>query len=144
MKKYFILIAAVLLVSIKSVSCNYNRDGESTMTVTMHSEEEIEEKAGHLFDILTETKAPPEAENPAGGTQTTVTEPPAVSGTPPAAAPSAETRTEQSGDPIYRVRTSWKDIHSQKGSYTTYAYAVANCPPGYYVFDENGNALYAG
>ena len=44
----------------------------------------------------------------------------------------------------FRVRKSWEDAESQIGAYTVFENAVkcANEHPGYYVFDEDGVALY--
>ena len=42
----------------------------------------------------------------------------------------------------YRVRKSWKDAASQIGAYKVYDNAVNNCPAGYAVFNDNGEALY--
>ncbi len=42
----------------------------------------------------------------------------------------------------YRVRKNWQDAAGQLGAFRSFAYAVAACPAGYYVFDEKGNALY--
>ena len=42
----------------------------------------------------------------------------------------------------YRVRKVWNDAASQLGAYKVYDNAVNNCPEGYAVFDDKGNALY--
>ena len=42
----------------------------------------------------------------------------------------------------YRVRKSWADEKSQLGAYTVFENAKANCPDGYYVFDDKGNVVY--
>ena len=44
----------------------------------------------------------------------------------------------------YRVRKSWDDPSSQIGAYTVLENAIkkADENPGYYVFDENGKAVY--
>ena len=46
---------------------------------------------------------------------------------------------------IYRVRLTWSDVKSQKGAYKSLDNAKKTCDenPGYSVFDENGNAVYA-
>ena len=40
------------------------------------------------------------------------------------------------------MRKSWKDAASQIGAYKVYDNAVNNCPAGYAVFNDNGEALY--
>lgn len=42
----------------------------------------------------------------------------------------------------YRVRKAWEDAASQVGAYKVYDNAVRNCPEGYAVFNDDGNALY--
>ena len=44
----------------------------------------------------------------------------------------------------YRVRSSWADAKSQKGAFRILANAkaCADANPGYFVFDNNGNAIY--
>lgn len=43
----------------------------------------------------------------------------------------------------YRVRKTWADSASQLGAYTVVENAVANCPSGYSVFDQNGQIIYS-
>lgn len=45
---------------------------------------------------------------------------------------------------IYRVRKSWDDVKSQIGAFSDYdnATKMVDKNPGYFVFDEGGNALY--
>ena len=43
----------------------------------------------------------------------------------------------------YRVRKTWKDEASQLGAYEKLQNAKDNCPPGYSVYDWNGNVVYA-
>ena len=43
----------------------------------------------------------------------------------------------------YRVRKSWTDRESQLGAYENLDNAKRNCPPGYTVYDYNGNVVYA-
>lgn len=42
----------------------------------------------------------------------------------------------------YRVRKAWEDAASQVGAYKVYDNAVRNCPEGYAVFNDAGNAVY--
>ena len=44
--------------------------------------------------------------------------------------------------PLYRVRKRWDDAGSQLGAYSTREAAVQACPPGYAVFDSEGNEVY--
>lgn len=46
------------------------------------------------------------------------------------------------GDKWYRVRKSWEDSDSQLGAYEILENAIADCPPGYSVYDENGKVVY--
>lgn len=57
----------------------------------------------------------------------------------PAAKPATPTKA-----PIYRVRKSWTDSKSQIGAYKILENAKKSCDAhkGYYVFDENGKAIY--
>jgi len=43
----------------------------------------------------------------------------------------------------YRVRRTWGDVTSQLGAYEVKENAINNCPYGYSVFDENGEAIYS-
>jgi hypothetical protein len=47
---------------------------------------------------------------------------------------------------LYRVRKAWSDAKSQKGAYSVLenAKAMADKNPGYSVYDESGNVVYAG
>lgn len=49
-----------------------------------------------------------------------------------------------SSSTLYRVRKTWADSKSQLGAYKSLANAKkkADANPGYYVFDESGNAVY--
>lgn len=51
---------------------------------------------------------------------------------------------ETSNEVLYKVRKSWADAKSQLGAYKilTNAKKMADKNPGYYVFDEAGNAIY--
>lgn len=51
---------------------------------------------------------------------------------------------ETSNEVLYKVRKSWADAKSQLGAYKvlTNAKKTADKNPGYYVFDEKGNAIY--
>ena len=51
---------------------------------------------------------------------------------------------ETSNEVLYKVRKSWADAKSQLGAYKvlTNAKKMADKNPGYYVFDEKGNAIY--
>ena len=51
---------------------------------------------------------------------------------------------ETSNDVLYKVRKSWADPKSQLGAYKvlTNAKNAVDKNPGYYVFDEDGNAIY--
>lgn len=42
----------------------------------------------------------------------------------------------------YRIRKSWDDAKSQKGAYKSLDLAAENCPPGYRVFDWEGNVVF--
>lgn len=53
-----------------------------------------------------------------------------------------ESSTTTSSTVYYRVRKTWADEKSQLGAYTVLENAKANCPDGYYVFDEKGNVVY--
>lgn len=57
---------------------------------------------------------------------------------------SAQKPTETKGLQYYRVRKSWGDAKSQLGAYKVLANAKAKADenPGYFVFDENGKAIY--
>jgi hypothetical protein len=47
---------------------------------------------------------------------------------------------------LYRVRKSWTDKRTQIGAYSGLQNAKLACDnagPGYYVFDSDGNAVYA-
>ncbi len=46
----------------------------------------------------------------------------------------------------YRVGAGWKDgiCQGQTGAYRNKDFAIADCRPGQYVFDEEGNVLYTG
>lgn len=57
----------------------------------------------------------------------------------------AETPSQTtSNEVLYKVRKSWADAKSQLGAYKvlTNAKKTADKNPGYYVFDEKGNAIY--
>lgn len=43
---------------------------------------------------------------------------------------------------LYRVRKSWDNVSSQLGAFASLENAKAACKDGYFVFDENGNAVY--
>lgn len=43
---------------------------------------------------------------------------------------------------MYRVRLTWEDESSQVGAFSNLESAIANCPVGYSVFDENGLCMY--
>ena len=43
---------------------------------------------------------------------------------------------------LYRVRKRWDDAGGQLGAYSTREAAVQACPPGYAVFDSEGNEVY--
>lgn len=45
-------------------------------------------------------------------------------------------------DQWYRVRKSWDDADSQIGAYKVLDNAIAACPPGYSVYNEEGKAVY--
>lgn len=57
---------------------------------------------------------------------------------------SSSTTASTSSSTMYRVRKTWADTKSQKGAYKSLANAkkCADKNPGYYVFDESGNAVY--
>lgn len=54
----------------------------------------------------------------------------------------ASSANSSSSTVYYRVRKTWADEKSQLGAYTVLENAKANCPDGYYVFDEKGNVVY--
>ena len=43
----------------------------------------------------------------------------------------------------YRVRRSWEDAASQIGAYRVKENAIAGCPAGYFVYDEDGVVIFA-
>lgn len=55
-----------------------------------------------------------------------------------------EQKTEQAAPSgtWYRVRTSWDNAASQIGAYKVKDNAIKNCPEGYTVYGENGEAIY--
>ena len=55
------------------------------------------------------------------------------------AAPSIEPAEPEQ---LYRIRKSWDDVESQLGAYKDLELAKQNCPEGYAVFDQEGNAVY--
>lgn len=48
----------------------------------------------------------------------------------------------QYSDKYYRIRKTWSDESSQLGAYQSLDKAKAACPYGYFVFDDNGKAIY--
>ncbi|HIR12537.1 MAG TPA: N-acetylmuramoyl-L-alanine amidase [Candidatus Choladousia intestinavium] len=46
-------------------------------------------------------------------------------------------------DRLYRVRKSWEDAESQRGAYRILENAKNDCPPGWTVYDWNGEAVYS-
>ena len=42
----------------------------------------------------------------------------------------------------YRIRKAWDKPNTQIGAYKNLDNAIKDCPNGYYVFDDNGKAVY--
>ncbi|MBP0966601.1 MAG: hypothetical protein J5722_03105 [Oscillospiraceae bacterium] len=51
---------------------------------------------------------------------------------------------DAAGQMIYRIRDPYNAPGSQLGAYYDYETAVAMCPGGYCIFDQNGSLLYTG
>ena len=64
----------------------------------------------------------------------------------PVITPTSTPTSEPEVQKLYRVRTSWEDVASQKGAYTSLEGAIECCQKmgeGYKVFDWNGKEVYA-
>lgn len=53
-----------------------------------------------------------------------------------------EKKEESKPKQLYRVRKSWSNVSSQLGAYEELDNAKKNCPAGYNVYDNDGNAIY--
>lgn len=108
-------------------SAHYNE--KYTVTITLPSPAQFVDTVGKMKDELKES-----AELGNFGIE--------VHSSPDGTAMIPCSSTEIASIGIYSVRPSWDDEKGQIGVYSALENAIANCPSGYFVFDENGRMVY--